>query len=285
MKGNVLKWIGGKAELAPFIIQKMPPHKAYIEVFGGALNVFLQKPLVQLNLVNDINHNLINLYKTILNETHKETLKQLLKNITYSRELYNFFYGLYNTPDWKYTGTILKSLIFIYLNRTSFNGQFQSYARRDDSSILYELDEIIEQMHRKFHAGRTVIENLHFKDLLSKPQYNNSQVLIYLDPPYWVTTQAVGSAYYEHKMETFEHAELEKLLREKYPKAKIIISYDDVPEVRKLYSDKFWTIINTPNVHQSSGSLQKEQIFKSELVIANFDVANQNSLFEGGKNE
>ncbi len=54
-------WIGGKSKLAPEIVARFPEHKRYIEVFGGALNVFYAKEPSKVEVVNDINGDLVNL--------------------------------------------------------------------------------------------------------------------------------------------------------------------------------------------------------------------------------
>lgn len=52
-------WVGGKSKLAKDIVELMPKHRLYAEVFGGALNVLYAKPKPsngkQAEVVNDIN--------------------------------------------------------------------------------------------------------------------------------------------------------------------------------------------------------------------------------------
>lgn len=305
MQENVLKWIGGKHTLGEWLIKRMPPHSFYLEVFMGGGNIFLQKPLAKTNVINDLNRNLVNMYKVITDPLKKEILKQKFNNVLYDRNMFEYFLNLYKNDNIRYMkeDPITKAFIYIYLNRTSFNGMMQSYARRDDPTVLYTLDSIIEKMFNKFQAGRTVIENLPFEELLaemnwsnnpatiSQLKYDRGDVFIYLDPPYWVTTEAQGSSYYEKVMKQSEHTLLRDIMI-KHKRAKFMISYDDHPAVRMLYKlpregenvlSEFEGVraVLTPETHQSSGSLTEgDAIFKRELVITNYDTTITGTIFE-----
>ena len=54
-------WVGGKSRLAKDIVDLIPSHSIYIEVFGGALSVLYAKKPSKLEVVNDINSELVNL--------------------------------------------------------------------------------------------------------------------------------------------------------------------------------------------------------------------------------
>ena len=51
----LLNYYGGKWNLAEWIIGHFPTHEMYIEVFGGALSVFMKKPQSKAEVVNDLN--------------------------------------------------------------------------------------------------------------------------------------------------------------------------------------------------------------------------------------
>lgn len=306
MTENVLRWVGGKWDLAPFIISKFPPHKKYVEVFMGGGNIFARKELSEVNVINDLNGNLINLYRVIKDPELVIALEKEFETCVYSRARFDFYRELYkNVIDWAQYGSVYKAFAYMYMNRCSFNGMMLSYARRDDSSTLYRLDSAIRTLHRKFQAGKTVIEQLPFEELLAdiswkdntpsikSLRYDSADTFIYLDPPYIVTTEP-GNTYYEKLMKMSEHLLLRDILV-MHKKAKWCMSYDNHKKVLELYdlkisdsnynlftSEKYPGInaVLTEEMHQSSSSANDEQIFKRELLIANYGLANINTLFE-----
>lgn len=50
-----LAWMGGKSRLADRIVQRLPEHETYCEVFAGAAWVLFRKPPSQVEILNDVN--------------------------------------------------------------------------------------------------------------------------------------------------------------------------------------------------------------------------------------
>ena len=71
-------WLGGKTKLRPTIINCMPPHHCYVEVFGGSATVFFGKPasLSRIEVINDIHEDLVNLMKVIAGTCFDESVRQ-----------------------------------------------------------------------------------------------------------------------------------------------------------------------------------------------------------------
>ncbi|MCB0380900.1 MAG: DNA adenine methylase [Flavobacteriales bacterium] len=135
-----LKWAGGKTQLINEI-EKSLPYKitdkrfTYIEPFVGSgavlfwmLNNF---PKMEKAVINDINEDLINVYKTITKKP-KELISilQILQNEFHGLENKQaekkaYYYQkreLYNTRN---TDKTTQASLFIFLNRTCFNGLYR----------------------------------------------------------------------------------------------------------------------------------------------------------------
>jgi DNA adenine methylase len=261
--------------MAEWLIDRFPPHKRYVEVFFGGGHVFWQKGLASENVINDLNKNLVTLYQVISNEIECKALKIRLRNCIYSRDLFDDYLELYGDKvNFPFLPKIERAFIFLFLNKTSFNGEFNHFASRPDAHGLYNIESSIDIVHKKIRAGNAVIENCHFRDILKK--YDSENTFMYLDPPYWVTTKTEGKKYYEKTMSIDEHSELYDLL--KAAKCKWLMSYDDEDIIRKIYEE--FHIVQTPVLHQPSATGSGKIVFKSEIIIANFNIETSGTLFD-----
>ena len=82
-----VKWHGGKHYLAKRIISLFPPHKIYLEPFGGAASVLLNKIPVDVEAYNDLDLRITRLFR-VLQRKGQEFVERL-KFIPYSEYEFN----------------------------------------------------------------------------------------------------------------------------------------------------------------------------------------------------
>ncbi len=113
-----LSWVGGKSRLAPVIVKQFPEHKTYVEVFGGAAWVLFRKEPSHVEVYNDINGDLANLFRVV--KHRPSALVERLSLILYSRESYKEFVG-----EWKErpTDEVDRAASFIYVVRSAFGAK------------------------------------------------------------------------------------------------------------------------------------------------------------------
>lgn len=80
-----VRYHGGKWRLAPWVIAQMPPHRSYVEPFGGAASVLLQKPRAYAEIYNDLDGQIVNLFRVLRDPFAAAELRRLLLLTPYSR--------------------------------------------------------------------------------------------------------------------------------------------------------------------------------------------------------
>lgn len=65
MAKPIIPWIGGKRKLAKHILPLFPEHTCYVEPFCGAAALFFMKEPSKADILNDINGDLVNLYRVV----------------------------------------------------------------------------------------------------------------------------------------------------------------------------------------------------------------------------
>lgn len=82
--GALIPYFGGKSRLAKNIIARFPEHQCYVEVFAGAANVFFAKEARGTEVINDLDRDLVTLYRTV--KHHPEELHRQFKYVLISRD-------------------------------------------------------------------------------------------------------------------------------------------------------------------------------------------------------
>jgi DNA adenine methylase len=82
----ILKYYGGKFRLADWIISFFPEHLVYTECFGGAASVLLKKKPSKHEVYNDLNDEVVNLFRVVRDPETARKLRHMLKLTPYSRQ-------------------------------------------------------------------------------------------------------------------------------------------------------------------------------------------------------
>jgi DNA adenine methylase len=219
----IIPWIGGKRRLAKHILPMFPEHTCYVEPFAGAAALYFLKEQVKVEVLNDVNGELVNLYRVV--KHHLEEFTRQFKWALTSRQIYKW---LQITPEETLTD-IQRAARFFYLQKNAFGGKVsgQSFGTATTSPPrlnLLRLEEDLSQAHLRL--SQTYIEDLDWSTCIAK--YNRDHTLFYCDPPYY-GTEGYGVDF---GIEQYDRmAELARTI-----KGKMIISVNDIPEMRKAFA-------------------------------------------------
>ena len=82
----VLRYYGGKFRIAEWVISHFPPHRVYVEPFGGAASVLLQKNAALVEVYNDLDSHVVSLFRILRDPARAEELRWLMELTPFSRE-------------------------------------------------------------------------------------------------------------------------------------------------------------------------------------------------------
>jgi DNA adenine methylase len=111
---SILNYMGGKSLLTKKIIPLIPQHQCYCEVFSGAAWLLFRKEESEVEIINDINSDLVTLYRVIKN--HLEEFIRYLKWILVARDEFTRF----KTENPDALTDIQRAVRFYYLLRNGY---------------------------------------------------------------------------------------------------------------------------------------------------------------------
>lgn len=228
-----LRYYGGKFRLAPWIIQRLPVHRIYVEPFGGGGSVLLRKERAVKEVYNDLDGEIVNLFRVIRDCGDK--LVEAIYLTPFSREEYVESYR--RSPDSveQARRTVVRS--YLGYGSDSLHRQNGFNTRTNESRDVMPwhswatYPDSLRAVVERFRG--VIIEN---RDAMAVMKaYDSPQTLFYLDPPYMHSTRT-GPEYprhgYQYELNIWQHQDILQFARRL--RAKVCISgyhselYDDL---------------------------------------------------------
>jgi len=206
----ILKYPGSKFQLAPWIIRHFPEHVHYVEPYCGSCAILLQKERSTHEVMNDLSSSISNLFHVI--RERSEELAGVIEMTLWSEEEYHLAEKSYTVGDeleqarrflvrcWQaHGGTIAQ------VSGWRHNGMHGNvYPSRLWTKLPDRILLVAERLRGVEIRNRPALEMISY--------YNQSDVLLFVDPPYLLSTR--NRKYYLHEMKDNEHIELLELLKQ-----------------------------------------------------------------------
>lgn len=227
---RILQYPGSKWSLADWIISHMPPHTTYLEPYFGSGAVFFNKTPSALETINDLDGDVVNLFKVIRDNPGE--LAHLVKWTPYSRqEYYESYHLIENMSDLERARLFLVRCWMARGGKTSDRTGWKhniDVAKAPNNRMPDQWSKVPDRIISVTERLKSVqIEQQPATKLIKR--YNSPSVLIYVDPPYILSTRS--KRLYKHEMKDSDHIELLDIL-DKHSGPVLLSGYD-----HEIYND------------------------------------------------
>jgi DNA adenine methylase len=233
-----LRWVGGKRQLLPEILARLPQEiETYYEPFvGGAAVFFALAKLGRFKraVLGDTNAELINVYRQ-LRDNCEGVLRCLAVHAGHNGEKY--FYE--QRGKVKGALDLAGAARFIYINRTCYNGLYRVNRKGDVNTPwghlakprIYDVEGL--RSTSRVLQGVELITG-HYEDTIGAAKRGDA---VYFDPPFVPTSRSASfTAYQRGQFAGPEQEELAKAMRACADVgAYVLLSNSDTIESRRIY--------------------------------------------------
>ena len=289
-----ITWIGGKARLLKHILPLLEPSPGelvYGEPFGGSGVVLLNKNPHPSEVYNDLNGDLVNLFRVLRDPDGCVHLWWELVNTPVAREEFRDAVHQKYSPE----NPVKRAAAFVIACRQQFGGakpdskpsdrnwgtaRGESRGMNDCVARWLSVMLGLPNVHRRL--ATVVIDQQDAIRFIK--QWDTPSTLFYCDPPY-INTEA----YYKTGFDLKAHEALAVALNE--AKARIVLSYYDHELVDRLYPESRWQRKRIKTQTTTCGHFardpanatqirKKANTARTELILTNFDQVTRKKFNE-----
>jgi DNA adenine methylase len=243
----------------------IPEHISYVEVFGGAGSLLLNKPPSRIEVFNDLDGDLVNLFEVIRDDA--DAFLKRTDFLLYSRELYHrWIHDL--DDDAQSEDRVERAVRFWYVIRSAFGaqpGKGWAFARehpRNSARVVQNSLANIRVIHDRLR--NVEIDHLDFRQCIRNR--DASSTFLFLDPPYLdVKGYRAGNFALE------DHRELASILHD--AKGKWLMTVGDHPKIRKLYANFRKSSVTSPIAVEKVIGGKRRRL--KHLLIRNYELPKQ----------
>ena len=187
----VLRYHGGKFRLAPWIISFFPPHQTYVEPFGGAGSVLMRKERSNCEVYNDINDEIVNVFRVLRNPDTAERLQRMVALTPFARAEFEAAYEQTDDPVERARRTVARAFMgfgsgaAFSKHATGFRTGVRGDRNRSASHDLTTWPDVVPAFVDRLRG--VTIESRDALYLMER--MDSADTLFYIDPPYPLSTR------------------------------------------------------------------------------------------------
>lgn len=216
----VLRYHGGKWRLAPWIVSHFPAHRVYVEPFGGGASVLLRKPIAEREVYNDLDEDVVNLFRVLRDPAPAARLIELLRLTPFSRTEFEDSYEPTEEPVERARRLVIRSYMgfgssVLQSHATGFRDYTKAHRRsRYPAQDWANYPDCLRLAVQRFAA--VVVDRRDAIEVIER--HDSPATLFYVDPPYVLSTRASAKGVrqkYAYELDDDYHRRLAATLRER----------------------------------------------------------------------
>lgn len=219
LKRPVIRYHGGKYRLAPWVIAHFPPHRTYVEPFGGGASILMRKPRAYGEVYNDLWSEVVNVFRLLRDPAAAARLETLLRLTPFARDEFveteRDAVAAVADPTERARRFIFRS--FAGFGSAASNSEhttgFRATCKRSGTTPAQDWMNYPDQIkHFTARLSGVVIENRPAIQVMQT--HDGPETLHYVDPPYVQSTRGFRrrNAAYVHEMDEAQHRALGETL-------------------------------------------------------------------------
>lgn len=210
-----LRYMGGKWRLAPAIERHFPPHRIYVEPFGGGASVLLRKARSYAEIYNDLDEEVVALFRVLRDRDQAAELARQVALTPFARDEFDLTYQVSEEPIEAARRLLARSFMGHGSTAVALRRKTGFRADSNRSGTTPAMDWANYPPAILAIADRlqgVVIENRPALQVLER--FDEPDTLVYADPPYLHGTRSrkrVKGALehaYKHEMSEADHEQL-----------------------------------------------------------------------------
>lgn len=232
---SLVRWAGGKGKQLNELLPLVPQTRIYVEPFGGGCSVLLNRERSEVEVYNDLDSALVNLFEVLRGQDSAAEFARLVDLTPYSREVFEScltFEGIANP--------VYRAVAFYTVLNQSISGKRLAskgdWARGRNDNLAarwFQRQEKLGAIHERIRHVQ--IECRDALDILQ--EWDTAETTFYCDPPYILDTRR-GKRYYAVEPGDDYHTELvDVLLR---VRGNVVLSGYDHPTYFRLVEEGGW---------------------------------------------
>lgn len=208
---NLIRWAGGKGQQLKDLLPIIPDSHCYVEPFGGGASVLLNRHRSEVEVYNDLDSSLVNLFGVVRDDRLFDRFSDVLGWTLYSREM---FEDSVRTLD-EEKDAVLKAVKFYTVLNQSFSGKRLAKPSEWSRSAIDNVATRFTVRQEKLGAIHDRLRDVQIEcrdalDVLR--EWDGEGTVFYCDPPYVLDTRRKAK-YYAHETTDEYHRELVTCLK------------------------------------------------------------------------